>query len=207
MAYDNVYRVNRKNLSMEQNGLVPNGVNTYNSNYTYHYKTNSGKKFQISNISETGDHPQSHVFRYDQNGCIDSIATAYGKVRYLWNEENRLQAASCNGYVSSYLYDADGNRTVKLSAPYEAVYTNSAEATPPSDTLRYTLYVGPHYTVTGTTGSEDVEPRYVKHFFIGNKRVASKIANAPGYDPRGITTVAGKSIYVKVGNYSAPHLL
>ena len=43
-----------------------------------------------------------------------------------------------------------------------------------------------------------LEPLYVKHFFIGNKRVASKIANAPGYDPRGITTVAGKSIYVKV---------
>ena len=116
----------------------------------------------------------------------------------VWDTKNRLLAASYNGYVSSYIYDADGNRMVKLSAPYEAVYTNSTDATVPSDTLRYTLYVGPHYTVTGTTGSEDVEPRYVKHFFIGNKRVASKIANAPGYDPRGITTVAGKSIYVKV---------
>ncbi len=183
---------------MEQNGLVPNGVNTYNSTYTYHYKTNSGKKFQIAKVSEVGSNPQTHTFRYDKNGCIDSIGTPYNHVRYLWDEESRLLAASYNGYVSSYIYDADGNRTVKLSAPYEAVYTNSAEATPPSDTLHYTFYVGPHYTVTGTTGSEDVEPRYVKHFFIGNKRVASKIANAPGYDPRGITTVAGKSIYVKV---------
>ena len=63
-------------------------------------------------------------------------------LRYLWDTQNRLLAASSNGYVSTYLYDGEGQRTVKMSTPYEAVYTNSAEATVPSDTLRYTLYVG-----------------------------------------------------------------
>lgn len=67
-----------------------------------------------------------------------------------------------------------------------------------SDTLRYTLYVGPHYTVTGKSGSEDEEPLYVKHFFIGDKRIASKIGNPPGNDPRGITGVAGKTLHIKV---------
>ena len=116
----------------------------------------------------------------------------------VWDTKNRLLAASYNGYVSSYIYDADGNRMVKLSAPYEAVYTNSTDATVPSDTLRYTLYVGPHYTVTGKSGSEDEEPLYVKHFFIGDKRIASKIGNPPGNDPRGITGVAGKTLHIKV---------
>ena len=110
---------------------------------------------------------------------------------------NKVFAAS-NGYVSTYIYDGEGKRTVKLSAPYEAVYTNSADATVPSDTLRYTLYVGPHYTVTGKSGSEDEEPLYVKHFFIGDKRIASKIGNPPGNDPRGITGVAGKTLHIKV---------
>lgn len=95
----------------------------------------------------------------------------------VWDTKNRLLAASYNGYVSSYIYDADGNRTVKLSAPYEAVYTNSADATVPSDTLRYTLYVGPHYTVTSKSGSEDEEPLYVKHFF-GNKRDVSELSGS-----------------------------
>ena len=116
----------------------------------------------------------------------------------VWDTKNRLLAASYNGYVSSYIYDADGNRMVKLSAPYEAVYTNSTDATVPSDTLRYTLYVGPHYTVTSKSGSEDEEPLYVKHFFIGDKRIASKIGNPPGNDPRGITGVAGKTLHIKV---------
>ena len=46
-----------------------------------------------------------------------------------------------------------------------------------SDTLRYTLYVGPHYTVTSKSGSEDEEPLYVKHFF-GNKRDVSELSGS-----------------------------
>ena len=114
------------------------------------------------------------------------------------NEENLLLAAS-NGYVSTYIYDGEGQRTVKMSTPYEAVYTNSADATVPSDTLRYTLYVGPYYTVSSKSGSEDEDPLYVKHFFIGDKRIASKIGNPPGNDPRGITGVAGKTLHIKEG--------
>ena len=102
----------------------------------------------------------------------------YDIIRYLWDEENRLLAASYNGYVSSYIYDGEGQRTVKMSAPYEAVYTNSADATVPSDTLRYTLYVGPHYTVTSKSGNEDEDPLYVKHFFIGDKRDVSELSGS-----------------------------
>ena len=124
--------------------------------------------------------------------------SALSDMSYVWDTQNRLLAASSNGYVSTYIYNGEGQRTVKLSAPYEAVYTNSADATVPSDTLRYTLYVGPHYTVTSKSGSEDEEPLYVKHFFIGDKRIASKIGNPPGNDPRGITGVAGKTLHIKV---------
>ena len=47
-----------------------------------------------------------------------------------------------------------------------------------SDTLRYTLYVGPHYTVTSKSGSKDEEPLYVKHFFIGDKRDVSELSGS-----------------------------
>ena len=52
--------------------------------------------------------------------------------------------------------------------------------------------------MTSKSGSEDEDPLYVKHFFIGDKRIASKIGNPPGNDPRGITGVAGKTLHIKV---------
>ncbi len=44
--------------------------------------------------------------------------------------------------------------------------------------LRYTLYVGPHYTVTSKSGSEDEDPLYVKHFFIGDKRDVCELSGS-----------------------------
>lgn len=59
-----------------------------------------------------------------------------------------------------------GNRKQMLSSLTDMRYV--------WDTLHYTLYVGPHYTVTSKSGSEDEDPLYVKHFF-GNKRDVSEL--------------------------------
>ena len=98
-----------------------------------------------------------------------------------------------NSILTIFRYNDNSQRTVKLFIPTLPM------STVPSDTLRYTLYVGPHYTVTSMSGSEDEDPLYVKHFFIGDKRIASKIGNPPGNDPRGITGVAGKTLHIKEG--------
>ena len=40
------------------------------------------------------------------------------------NNKNCLLASSSNGYVSTYIYDGEGKRTVKQHSGSEALYTN-----------------------------------------------------------------------------------
>ncbi len=57
---------------------------------------------------------------------MNSVASTYQtKERQLfWDEENRLRAICDNGYVSSYFYDAAGERTVKLHGSGEGIHVN-----------------------------------------------------------------------------------
>ena len=76
-----------------------------------------------------------------------------------------------NSILTIFRYNDNSQRTVKLFIPTLPM------STVPSDTLRYTLYVGPHYTVTSKSGSEDEDPLFVKHFF-GNKRDVSELSGS-----------------------------
>lgn len=94
-------------------------------------------------------------------------------------------AASDGGYVSHYLYDADGERTVKTSGDNDAVYVNSEFSGGNTGTTRFTLYVSPYY-VASSGG------RYTKHVYIGGQHVVSKLGQLKigNVDPR-ITAKAG----------------
>ena len=84
------------------------------------------------------------------------------------NEENLLLAAS-NGYVSTYIYDGEGKRTVKQHSGSEAVYTNSAEAGVHTEAPHYSLYANPYFVM------HDGE-RYTEHIYIGSERIAVRVA-------------------------------
>ncbi len=146
-------------------------------------------------------YPNTHTYQYDANGnmVLDSIGRVMkdghleeniSKRQLLWDDENRLLAINDNGYVSSYLYNANGDRTVKLSGNNEAVYVNTIPSANETQTDRFTIYPSP-YMVFANGG------RYTKHIYIGSERIASKVAIDNGYDPRTTQTAAyGNNIYV-----------
>ena len=85
-----------------------------------------------------------------------------------WDEENRLAGvADCN-YASLYLYDANGDRTYKLTGQYR--YQNINGRYYPYAVLdNPTLYASP-YVVCTPKG-------YTKHYYAESERIASKLGN------------------------------
>ena len=118
------------------------------------------------------------VVKKKKDGKEDEKAT---EQKFKWDEENSLLAADENGFVSNYLYDADGERTVKTSGEGELIYVNSEFAGGRTNTAKFSLYVSP-YLVANQGG------RYTKHIYIGSQRVVSKIGDFDSYgsDPRRI---------------------
>ena len=60
-------------------------------------------------------------------------------MRYVWDTQNRLLAASSNSYVSTYIYDGEGQRVLKQHGGNEAVYTNRTEDVVRSEASHYSL--------------------------------------------------------------------
>ncbi len=95
--------------------------------------------------------------------------------RLLWDEENRLTAVSDNGYVSTYLYDASGERTVKLTGDGEGMTVNGRLSGGRTSTDGFTAYVNPYVVISN--GS-----RLSKHIYAGSQRIVSKLC-ASGSSP------------------------
>ena len=145
------------------------------------------------------DHPTApsqighERYTYDANGNPtlvedDSLNT---ERRMAWDEENRLTALSDNGKTSRYTYNAAGERIVKSHGYLEGVYINGApQGLTFHETEDYTIYPAPILSVT--------RQRFTKHYFIGDRRVASKIGagifqNAYGHGANVVT--AGQKDY------------
>ena len=109
-------------------------------------------------------------YTYDANGNPtlvenDSLNT---ERRMYWDEDNRLMVLSDNGKTSRYTYNAAGERIIKSHGDLEGVYINGApQGITFHETEDYTIYPAPIITVT--------KNRFTKHYFIGDKRVASKL--------------------------------
>ena len=145
------------------------------------------------------DHPTApsqighERYTYDANGNPtlvedDSLNT---ERRMAWDEENRLMALSDNGKTSRYTYNAAGERIVKSHGYLEGVYVNGApQGLTFHETEDYTIYPAPILSVT--------RQRFTKHYFIGDRRIASKIGagifqNAYGHGANVVT--AGQKDY------------
>ncbi|MFV0289777.1 MAG: hypothetical protein ACK5IJ_02605 [Mangrovibacterium sp.] len=120
----------------------------------------------------------------------------------LWDEENRLRSICDNGYVSSYFYDAAGERTVKMHGSSEGIHVNSAFSGGFTNNQNYTLYVNP-YLVLQQGG------QHTKHIYIGDQRIVSKLGDVGsfGVDPRreeyAGANVSGTSVLDYASKYGA----
>ena len=161
MDYHDNGRVGHKSLTA---GTLLNGnFSTVSYGRNYHYNTSSQKN-TIIRI----DGSENHDFQWDATGNMiyhrfDGIP---GERFFCWDEENRLQGVKDKQYLSFYQYDANGERTYKLtgsvgrqniSGRWFAFYLLDNP----------TLYPSPYMVVT--------RKGYTKHYYAENERIASRI--------------------------------
>ena len=156
---------------------------SYDFTYKYEYSNHPTAPTQIGHEHYT----------YDANGNPtlvenDSLNT---ERRMYWDEDNRLMVLSDNGKTSRYTYNAAGERIVKSHGDLEGVYVNGApQGLTFHETEDYTIYPAPIITVT--------KNRFTKHYFIGDKRIASKLGTGKFSNVYGISSnnvTAGQKDY------------
>ena len=161
--------------------------------------TKTAQSYDFTYKYEDSNHPTAPTqighehYTYDANGNPtlvedDSLNT---ERRMYWDEDNRLMVLSDNGKTSRYTYNAAGERIIKSHGDLEGVYVNGApQGITFHETEDYTIYPAPIITVT--------KNRFTKHYFIGDKRVASKLgvgkfSNVYGVSSNNVT--AGQKDY------------
>ena len=110
-----------------------------------------------------------------------------------WDEDNRLMVLSDNGKTSRYTYNAAGERIMKSYGTMEGVYINGApQGITFHETDNFTLYPASILSVN--------KNRFTKHYFIGDKRIASKIGTGlfnNVYGRNGSYVTAGQQDYAE----------
>ena len=215
MGYDNMHRITSKKQHLSQTGVQFEG--TLNAGYelAYTYGKDAGRKFQLDNVRDinyrTEETPtegmninNGHKYTYDLNGNLVYINTSRVKrdgkedekateQKYRWDEDNRLMVLSDNGKTSRYTYNAAGERIMKSYGTMEGVYINGApQGITFHETDNFTLYPASIISIN--------KNRFTKHYFIGDKRVASRIGTGlfnNVYGRNGSYVTAGQQDYAE----------
>ncbi len=134
-------------------------------------------------------------YTYDANGnpvLVENDSTSEVRELY-WDEDNRLMVLSDNGKTSRYTYNHSSERIVKSHGTMEGVYINGApQGITFHETDEFTLYPASIISVS--------KNRYTKHYFIGSKRVASRIGSGHFnnvYGMNGCNITAGQQDYAE----------
>ena len=151
------------------------------------------------NLRGDSNHPTAPTqighehYTYDAHGNPTLVEndSLNSERRMYWDEDNRLMVLSDNGKTSRYTYNAAGERIVKSHGDLEGVYVNGApQGMTFHETEDYTIYPAPIITVT--------KNRFTKHYFVGDKRIASKLGTGKFSNVYGISSnnvTAGQKDY------------
>ena len=163
--------------------------------------TKTAQSYDFTYKYEDSNHPTAPTqighehYTYDANGNPtlvenDSLGT---ERRMYWDEDNRLMVLSDNGKTSRYTYNAAGERIMKSYGTMEGVYINGApQGITFHETDNFTLYPASILSVN--------KNRFTKHYFIGDKRVASRIGTGlfnNVYGRNGSYVTAGQQDYAE----------
>ncbi|WP_185116306.1 SpvB/TcaC N-terminal domain-containing protein [Chryseobacterium sp. Leaf201] len=165
LSYNNVGGINQKNQVHEQNGSQ-NSLNTYSNQY--HYINGTHKVENIDNLS-TGEYEK---FEYDSNGNLVNHEKNGDVARMYWDEQDRLKAVNKDfaGSYQYYVYDDKGERVIKYNlADGPQLYQNGVLIDGGSIAINeYKIYPNQYVTI-------DANNTFTKHYYAGEKRVASRI--------------------------------
>ena len=163
--------------------------------------TKTAQSYDFTYKYEDSNHPTAPTqighehYTYDANGNPtlvenDSLGT---ERRMYWDEDNRLMVLSDNGKTSRYTYNAAGERIMKSYGTMEGVYINGApQGITFHETDNFTLYPASILSVN--------KNRFTKHYFLGDKRVASRIGTGMFnnvYERNGSYVTAGQQDYAE----------
>ena len=163
--------------------------------------TTTAKSYDFAYKYEDSNHPTAPTqighdhYTYDANGnptLVTNDSTNTTREMY-WDEDNRLMVLSDNGKTSRYTYNAAGERIMKSYGTMEGVYINGApQGITFHETDNFTLYPASILSVN--------KNRFTKHYFIGDKRVASRIGTGlfnNVYGRNGSYVTAGQQDYAE----------
>ena len=163
--------------------------------------TTTAKSYNFAYKYEDSNHPTAPTqighnhYTYDANGnptLVTNDSTNTTREMY-WDEDNRLMVLSDNGKTSRYTYNAAGERVMKSYGTMEGVYINGApQGITFHETDNFTLYPASILSVN--------KNRFTKHYFIGDKRIASRIGTGlfnNVYGRNGSYVTAGQQDYAE----------
>ena len=163
--------------------------------------TTTAKSYNFAYKYEDSNHPTAPTqighdhYTYDANGnpvLVTNDSTNTTREMY-WDEDNRLMVLSDNGKTSRYTYNAAGERIMKSYGTMEGVYINGApQGITFHETDNFTLYPASILSVSKNC--------FTKHYFIGDKRVASRIGTGlfnNVYGRNGSYVTAGQQDYAE----------
>ena len=163
--------------------------------------TTTAKSYNFVYKYEDSNHPTAPTqighdhYTYDANGnptLVTNDSTNTTREMY-WDEDNRLMVLSDNGKTSRYTYNAAGERIMKSYGTMEGVYINGApQGITFHETDNFTLYPASILSVN--------KNRFTKHYFIGEKRIASRIGTGlfnNVYGRNGSYVTAGQQDYAE----------
>ena len=163
--------------------------------------TTTARSYNFAYKYEDSNHPTAPTqighdhYTYDANGnptLVTNDSTNTTREMY-WDEDNRLMVLSDNGKTSRYTYNAAGERIMKSYGTMEGVYINGApQGITFHETDNFTLYPASILSVN--------KNRFTKHYFLGDKRIASKIGTGlfiNVYGRNGSYVTAGQQDYAE----------
>ena len=163
--------------------------------------TTTAKSYDFAYKYEDSNHPTAPTqighehYTYDANGnptLVTNDSTNITREMY-WDEDNRLMVLSDNGKTSRYTYNAAGERIMKSYGTMEGVYINGApQGITFHETDNFTLYPASIISIN--------KNRFTKHYFLGDKRVASRIGTGlfnNVYGRNGSYVTAGQQDYAE----------
>ena len=163
--------------------------------------TTTAKSYDFAYKYEDSNHPTAPTqighdhYTYDANGnptLVTNDSTNTTREMY-WDEDNRLMVLSDNGKTSRYTYNAAGERIMKSYGTMEGVYINGApQGITFHETDNFTLYPASIISIN--------KNRFTKHYFIGDKRIASRIGTGlfnNVYGRNGSYVTAGQQDYAE----------
>ena len=163
--------------------------------------TTTAKSYNFAYKYEDSNHPTAPTqighdhYTYDANGnpvLVTNDSTNTTREMY-WDEDNRLMVLSDNGKTSRYTYNAAGERIMKSYGTMEGVYINGApQGITFHETDNFTLYPASIISIN--------KNRFTKHYFLGDKRIASRIGTGMFnnvYGRNGSYVTAGQQDYAE----------